>query len=264
MSTYVIGDIHGCYDWLREMIDDTIRLSDADTLYMVGDYIDRGDQNVEVMNWLEHLPDNILPVRGNHDENFAYYVYLMKQVNAIREGGAADPDSNADTLRLYLDTVNTLEKIDRMAASYFDMYDTLIHILSKCGVTLSDLDRWAEMFRSFPLYREVTVNDRRCIIVHAGYKEGIHDEDEQKSFFLEERERAYTDGGIPDGMVIAGHTPTLIEGQFVFNNGQVFRYFDRQKNCIFYDIDCGGVFRDQDPRARLACIRLEDEKTFYV
>ena len=264
MSTYVIGDIHGCYDRLQDMIRNIIRLSDSDTLYMVGDYIDRGDQSVEMMKWLEHLPNNILPVLGNHDANFAYYVYLMKQADAMSDDYITDPDSNEDTIELYFDTQNKLEKIDRWAVGYFDMYKTLINILSTGEVTLTDLDRWATMFNSFPLYREVTVNDRRCIIVHAGYKEGIEDEEERQSFFLEERDFAYTEGGIQDGMVIAGHTPTLVEGQFVFNDGKVFRYYDERKNCTFYNIDCGCVFRKRDRRGKLACIRLEDEKIFYV
>ena len=118
--------------------------------------------------------------------------------------------------------------------------------------------------RKGDLYREVIVNDRRCIIVHAGYKEGIKGEEERQKFFLEERDFAYTEGGIQDGMVIAGHTPTLVEGQFVFIDGKVFRYYDERKNCIFYDIDCGCVFRERDSRGKLACIRLEDEKIFYV
>ena len=45
MSTYVIGDIHGCYDEFMQMLD-KIALSDSDRLLMVGDYIDRGGRTV--------------------------------------------------------------------------------------------------------------------------------------------------------------------------------------------------------------------------
>ena len=65
-------------------------------------------------------------------------------------------------------------------------------------------------------------------------------------------------------MIIAGHTPTLIKGEFTYNEGKVFRYYDKEKDCIFYDIDCGCVFRELEPDAKLACLRLEDEKVFYV
>ena len=40
--------------------------------------------------------------------------------------------------------------------------------------------------------------------------------------------------------------------------------YNAGKDCVFYDIDCGCAFRDRDPDAKLACIRLEDEKIFYI
>ena len=46
-------------------------------------------------------------------------------------------------------------------------------------------------------------------------------------------------------------------------NHDVFRYYDREKDCIFYDIDCGCVYCEVEPSATLACIRLEDEEIFY-
>ena len=64
MSHYVVGDIHAGFDHLRKMIK-KIHLKDSDELIMVGDYIDRGDQNVEMMEWLEDHPENVIPVRGN-------------------------------------------------------------------------------------------------------------------------------------------------------------------------------------------------------
>lgn len=71
-------------------------------------------------------------------------------------------------------------------------------------------------------------------------------------------------GGKRHGMVIAGHTPTIIKRELTYNAGNVFRYYDREKDCIFYDIDCGCVFRGREPSVKLACLRLEDEAIFYV
>ena len=262
MSHYVIGDIHGCYDELQAMIR-KIGLTDSDMLYMVGDFIDRGDQNVKMMEWLEQLPENILPVRGNHDANFVYYISLMKQVDQNGELGT-DPYSNPEAFRLYLLTRETLASIDIMAARYFDMYGTLQRSLTEDGVTLADLERWADLFDSFPLFRKVEVGGKTCVIVHAGYREDLKDEEEKERFFTEARDPAFTKGGIRNGMVIAGHTPTFIEGEFPYNGGDVFRYYNRKKKCIIYDIDCGCVFRREVPEAKLACLRLEDEEVFYV
>lgn len=262
MSHYVVGDIHGCYDILRKMIR-KIRLSDSDTLFMVGDYIDRGDQNVEMMTWLETLPDNIKPVRGNHDNNYIYYIQLLKQINR-QKGLNIDPNSNRETLALYVMTQDTLISQDPFSARYFDMYGTIQRILTENHVTLANLDRWAAMFRTFPLFRKVNISGKPCVIVHAGYREDLNNESDKERFFLEAREPAYSTGGIRDGMVIAGHTPTFIEGEFTYSGGKVFRYYKDRINCTLYDIDCGCVFRNQVPSAKLACIRLEDEKIYYV
>ncbi len=77
------------------------------------------------------------------------------------------------------------------------------------------------------------------------------------------RDDAYTMGGVEHGMIIAGHTPTMMEGQFVYHEGRVFRYYDSEKDCVFYDIDCGCVFREKYAEGRLGCMRLEDETVFY-
>ena len=129
-----------------------IHLKDSDELIMVGDYIDRGDQNVEMMKWLEDHPENIIPVRGNHDENYAAYIGLMDQVDRMYELDA-DPASNKDACKLYELTFGTLLKTDPVSARYFDMYGTIRRILLEDQVTMGDLRRWAKMFRSFPAYR---------------------------------------------------------------------------------------------------------------
>jgi serine/threonine protein phosphatase 1 len=72
------------------------------------------------------------------------------------------------------------------------------------------------------------------------------------------------DGGIPQGMIIARHTPTIAEEELSFNDGNVYRSYEEDLDCIFYDIDCGCAMRKVRKNGRLACIRLEDEKTFYV
>lgn len=38
---YAVGDIHGCYSQYKEILE-KIRFSDEDTLYVLGDVLDRG------------------------------------------------------------------------------------------------------------------------------------------------------------------------------------------------------------------------------
>ena len=41
MATYVISDIHGEYERFMELLEE-IELKDTDTLYVLGDVLDRG------------------------------------------------------------------------------------------------------------------------------------------------------------------------------------------------------------------------------
>jgi len=77
MSTYVMSDIHGCFDELMEMLE-IIRFSEDDQLIIAGDYIDRGKQSYEMLKWIEKEPLNVTFLKGNHDVEFVYCIDLMR------------------------------------------------------------------------------------------------------------------------------------------------------------------------------------------
>ena len=267
MSEYVISDIHGCYDDLQEMLK-LISFSDEDKLILAGDYIDRGPKNVEMLHWLEERHDNVVLLRGNHDEEFAMYVDILKRVdkeNNLHTG----VNSNNDLGVLYY----TIEYIrrefeDAMALEYFDYYGTIQKMIDDGEVTLNDLCRWADFFRTLPYYYETKSKDRRCIVVHAGYADdyrpismGLSTAEE---FNIYAREEAIIYGGIKHGMVVAGHTPTIAEGEFCYNDGHIFCYKNNGMDCKYYFIDCGCAYRAVHDKAALACLRLEDRAEFYI
>ena len=69
----LIGDIHGCYTALKEMIGEELR---QDTFYVfVGDYLDRGLENKEVLEFLISIKDleNVCLLEGNHDSYLRSY-----------------------------------------------------------------------------------------------------------------------------------------------------------------------------------------------
>ena len=69
MSTYVIGDIQGCLEPLEALLTKVDFNPDADTLWCVGDLINRGPDNAGVLDLLMSLP-NMISVLGNHDLHF--------------------------------------------------------------------------------------------------------------------------------------------------------------------------------------------------
>ncbi len=67
MSTYAIGDIQGCYDPLRRLLE-RIQFDPAhDTLWCVGDLVNRGPQSLEVLRFIQGMGASAITVLGNHD-----------------------------------------------------------------------------------------------------------------------------------------------------------------------------------------------------
>lgn len=65
-----IGDIHGCYKPFYELVVNVIDLKKNDRLILLGDYIDRGMQSKEVIDFILDLKRtgfDITPLTGNHE-----------------------------------------------------------------------------------------------------------------------------------------------------------------------------------------------------
>jgi hypothetical protein len=65
MQTLVIGDIHGCYFELQALLDKA-GLSDGDSIISLGDFVDRGPETPQVLDFFRHMP-NARALMGNHE-----------------------------------------------------------------------------------------------------------------------------------------------------------------------------------------------------
>ena len=65
MAHYVLSDIHGYLNRFTSMLE-RIGFSDQDTLYILGDVIDRGPEGVRLLEQIRQTPNMIL-LLGNHE-----------------------------------------------------------------------------------------------------------------------------------------------------------------------------------------------------
>ena len=262
MNTYVMSDIHGCYDKFINMLE-KINFNNSDQLILAGDYIDRGTQNIEMLRWLESAPDNVLLIKGNHDVEFAQCIGIILSV--IRRYNINTENMiGKDIFKIY----NLIK--EELNGNVFDYYGTLKQLLLYHEVTLDDLIRWKQIIDGMPYYFKIMINGTRHIIVHAGYISNVNYElvknnyEDIESFYIYAREDSIRYGGLKDLNIIFGHTPTIAFGKF-YNNGEVYQYTDNKNNCTYYNIDCGiAYYSDKHSNAKLACLKLEDKSIFYV
>lgn len=67
MANYAVGDIHGCFEELKELLAQIAFNPGKDTLWLTGDLVNRGPQSLEVLRWAMHNDACVQTVLGNHD-----------------------------------------------------------------------------------------------------------------------------------------------------------------------------------------------------
>jgi diadenosine tetraphosphatase ApaH/serine/threonine PP2A family protein phosphatase len=82
--TFVIGDVHGCFDELMTLLDKIQYNEGVDRLIFAGDLVDRGPASGKVVRWVReaHVRTNGMTtsVLGNHDDaHFRYFKHTVKK-----------------------------------------------------------------------------------------------------------------------------------------------------------------------------------------
>lgn len=228
---YAMSDIHGCYEKYREMLE-LIEFVPRDTLYVLGDVIDRGPDGIKILQDMNGRP-NVFPLLGNHEFTAAVCLpWLMEEIT--RQSIAA------------------LDETQLAALSEWFLNGGEPTFLALTQLNQEERRDILEYFQEKELYTEVEVANRHFVLTHAALENFAPDKSldsyELQDFLFgrPEPDTVY----YPDKILVFGHTPTRILG----GGDKIIR----RKSWI--DIDCGCVFKG----GRLGCLCLDTMEEFYV
>lgn len=229
---YAMSDLHGEYQKYLAMLE-KIKFSQEDTLYLLGDLVDRGPEPVKILQDIIKRP-NVYPLMGNHE---VMAVYILKQL-------------------LLEVTEETISQVDT-----YLMENIILWQRNGGGVTLEQFQalpprerrQLLEFLEGFSWYETVDVGQRAFLLVHAGlgnYRPGKKLEE----YSLEELTMVrpdYQTRYFPDDSiyVLSGHTPTKLLG----GKWEIYR---SHNNIV---LDCGATIG-----GRLACLCLDTMEEFYL
>ena len=140
MKYFVVADVHGFYDEMKEALDAAGFNPETDTLISCGDAIDRGPRPNEVIKYFTNLPNKIL-IRGNHED-------LMEDLMNNPWGPHMHDHSNG--------TYNTL--IELASKHHKVNYGTKISKSLAQYTEWEDLSRWARAEKTYRRYTEMLVD----------------------------------------------------------------------------------------------------------
>ncbi len=173
--TFAITDIHGCAITFEIMLRDVLRLQKEDTLYLLGDYIDRGPDSKGVLDHIIALKEDgyhLRCLRGNHEQFMLDAIYDESNLNFwLRNGG--------DTALKSFEVSHPQE----INVSYLDFLESL----------------------------EYYFEDEHGFFVHAGFNFAAEAPFEDKDAMLSIRNFVVDTVQVHNKKVFHGHTPTRFQ-----------------------------------------------------
>lgn len=150
----VIGDVHGCYYTLKQLVE-KIKYKYPDiNIYCVGDLVDRGNNSFEVIEFV--VAEKIQFTIGNHD--FMFYSNMRDPFSLMAKSW--NYNGAETTLASYKDKLNRMdEHLDLIINSplFFNLDDCFI---SHAGISKSLKDKLPGNFLSNDeALKEILIND---------------------------------------------------------------------------------------------------------
>lgn len=224
---YAVSDIHGCYDKYVRLLD-RLNLSETDSLYILGDIVDRGEGGVRILLDLAQRK-NIFSCRGNHDHGALAF---LRSVRFSKDG--YDTAGFMDAFRLWLSDGGNTTYQEFLSIDGTKQHEVLTYL------------------NSMPLFEELTINGQSFFLAHTvPTKEKMLQMDHCSLFDFITGTPEYEQTYFNDKIIVSGHTPTgFIDSEYT---GKIW------KGNNHIAIDCGAVFGNP-----LGCICLDTMEEIYV
>ncbi len=194
MKTFVIGDVHGRRGQLERLCAMLPRDAKRDTLVLLGDLIDRGEDAPGVvercLRWEREAPDALVILRGNHEQ------MLLDFLDGRGDLWLHAATGSGMTLAQYGVSDELIEACETADADAEDLDALRAELLARIPPAHLDLLRRTRLF----------YEDECAIYVHAGLSHGRHPRDTSPEHLIWSRDADfflhYT--GKP---CVFGHTP---------------------------------------------------------
>ena len=227
MAHYVMGDIHGEADRFHAMLK-KIQFSGDDTLILLGDVIDRGQDGISLLLEIMEMPNAIM-LLGNHE-------YMMLQY--------LSPDATSEEIRRWNRNGNA---------------PTLADYLKQKAEVQQGIIAY---LRSRPTHLRMEVEGTVFYLVHGFPGDNVHDEVWTRPTMESKNPIPGCRLIIGHTKVLS-----MIESQLerVLYAGELEDAGEHLKILhapAFIDMDCGCGY--DMPIKALACLRLEDYQEFYT
>lgn len=112
MSIHAIGDVQGCYDALRRLLDEIAFDPEKDRLWLTGDIVNRGPKSLKTLRFVKGLGAAAVTVLGNHD------LHLLAVANGVDHA-----EDRSGSLSKILDADDCDELIDWLRGQPLAHYD---------------------------------------------------------------------------------------------------------------------------------------------
>ena len=147
IATYVVSDIHGEYELFIRLLEE-ICLKETDTLYVLGDILDRGSHPIQIILKLMEMP-NVVCLTGNHElMALECLEFLMQEITEISIGKVDEKMLENLMTWQYNGSKSTIDEFRTLSREI--QYEVI------------------EFIKDFTIYEELTANGKEYLLVHGG------------------------------------------------------------------------------------------------